>query len=93
MYQCVNGNQLHANFKPKPDERSAAPITLRKDSIGALAGSGLVSSTVEPIPDRSRHQHVPRYSVETVEAMQKPLLGYRDDLRIEVESGYEANAS
>jgi hypothetical protein len=30
---------------------------------------------------------VPRYSVETIEAMQKHLLGYRDNLRVEVESG------
>jgi hypothetical protein len=29
---------------------------------------------------------VPRYSVETIEAMQKHLLGYRDNLRVEVES-------
>jgi hypothetical protein len=29
---------------------------------------------------------VPRYSVETIEAMQKLLLSYRDDLRVEVES-------
>ena len=93
MHQRVNGNQLHANFKPKPDERSAAPITLRKDSIRALAGSGLVSSTVEPIPDRSRPPTRTKILVETVEAMQKPLLRYRDDLRVEVESGYEANAS
>ena len=30
---------------------------------------------------------MPRYSVETIEAMQKHLLGYRDNLRVEVESG------
>jgi hypothetical protein len=30
---------------------------------------------------------VPRYSVETIEAMQKLLVGYRDNLRVEVESG------
>jgi hypothetical protein len=30
---------------------------------------------------------VPRYSVEAIEAMQKHLLGYRDNLRVEVESG------
>jgi hypothetical protein len=30
---------------------------------------------------------VPRYSVETIEAMQKHLLSYRDNLRVEVESG------
>ena len=30
---------------------------------------------------------MPRYSVETIEAMQKLLLGYRDNLRVEVESG------
>ena len=29
---------------------------------------------------------MPRYSVETIEAMQKLLLGYRDNLRVEVES-------
>jgi hypothetical protein len=34
-----------------------------------------------------RPQNVPRYSVETIEAMQKHLLSYRDDLRVEVESG------
>ena len=30
---------------------------------------------------------MPRYSVETIEATQKHLLGYRDNLRVEVESG------
>ena len=30
---------------------------------------------------------MPRYSVETIEAMQKHLLSYRDNLRVEVESG------
>jgi hypothetical protein len=30
---------------------------------------------------------VPKYSVETIEAMQKHLLGYRDNLRVEIESG------
>ena len=30
---------------------------------------------------------MPRYSVETIEAMQKHLLGYRDNLRVEVEPG------
>jgi hypothetical protein len=30
---------------------------------------------------------VTRYSVETIEAMQKHLLSYRDNLRVEVESG------
>jgi hypothetical protein len=30
---------------------------------------------------------VPRYSVETIEAMQKHLLSYRDNLRVEVGSG------
>ena len=31
---------------------------------------------------------MPRYSVETIEAMQKRLpFGYRDNLRVEVESG------
>ena len=28
-----------------------------------------------------------KYSVETIEAMQKHLLGYRDNLRVEVEPG------
>src|SRR5215831_16888184 len=31
--------------------------------------------------------NVPRYSVETIEAMQKHLLGYRDNLGVEVEPG------
>ena len=30
---------------------------------------------------------MPRYSVETIEAVQKLLLSYRDNLRVEVESG------
>ena len=30
---------------------------------------------------------MPRYSVETIDAMQKHLLGYRDNLRVEVETG------
>jgi len=30
---------------------------------------------------------LPRYTVETVEAMQKLLLSYRDNLRVEVEPG------
>ena len=30
---------------------------------------------------------MPRYSVETIEEMQKHLLSYRDNLRVEVESG------
>jgi len=30
---------------------------------------------------------VPKYSFETIEAMQKHLLSYRDNLRVEVESG------
>ena len=30
---------------------------------------------------------MPRYSVETIEAMQKLLVGYRDNLRVEVKSG------
>jgi len=30
---------------------------------------------------------VPRYSVETIEEMQRLLLSYRDNLRVEVESG------
>jgi hypothetical protein len=30
---------------------------------------------------------MPRYSVETIEAMQKYLLGYRDNLRVEVGPG------
>ena len=30
---------------------------------------------------------MPQYSVETIEAMQKHLLGYRDNLRVEVELG------
>ncbi len=30
---------------------------------------------------------MPRYVVETIEEMEKHLLGYRDDLRVEVESG------
>jgi hypothetical protein len=29
---------------------------------------------------------VPKYSVETIEAMQKHLLDYRDNLRVEVET-------
>lgn len=65
---------------------------MRKDLIRALTGFGLVKRLSQFLIDPG-HQHVPRYSVETVEAMQKPLLGYRDDLRVEVESGYEANAS
>ena len=31
---------------------------------------------------------MPRYSVETIEAMQKHLLGYRDNLRVEVGPGF-----
>jgi hypothetical protein len=31
--------------------------------------------------------NVPKYSVETIEAMQKLLLSYRDNLRVEIESG------
>ncbi len=30
---------------------------------------------------------MPRYVVETIEEVEKHLLGYRDDLRVEVESG------
>jgi hypothetical protein len=30
---------------------------------------------------------MPRYSVETIEAMKKYLLGYRDNLRVEVGPG------
>jgi len=30
---------------------------------------------------------MPRYSVETIETMQKYLLGYRDNLRVEVGPG------
>ena len=30
---------------------------------------------------------MPKYSVETIEAMQKHLLSYRDNLRVEVEPG------
>jgi hypothetical protein len=30
---------------------------------------------------------VPKYSVETIEAMQKHLVSYRDNLRVEVEAG------
>jgi hypothetical protein len=35
---------------------------------------------------------VPRYLVETMEAMQKHLLSYRDNLRVEVEPGIPAAA-
>ena len=31
--------------------------------------------------------NVPRYPVETIEAMQKHLLSYRDNLRVEVKCG------
>jgi hypothetical protein len=31
--------------------------------------------------------NMPKYSVETIEAMQKHLVSYRDNLRVEVESG------
>ena len=34
-----------------------------------------------------QRRKMPRYSVETIEAMQKYLLGYRDNLRVEIESG------
>jgi hypothetical protein len=37
--------------------------------------------------DDDRENSVPKYSVETIEAMQKLLLSYRDNLRVEVESG------
>jgi hypothetical protein len=30
---------------------------------------------------------VPRYSVETIESVQKLLLSYRDNLRVEIEAG------
>ena len=30
---------------------------------------------------------MPRYSVDTIEAMQKLLLSYRDNLKVEVETG------
>ena len=40
-----------------------------------------------PQSQRRKRTNVPRYSVETIEAMQKHLLGYRDNLRVEVESG------
>jgi hypothetical protein len=36
---------------------------------------------------RKENYHVPRYTVETIEAMQKYLLGYRDNLRVEVGPG------
>jgi hypothetical protein len=36
---------------------------------------------------RRKRTTVPRYSIETIEAMQKHLLGYRDNLRVEVETG------
>src|SRR5215472_12235602 len=35
----------------------------------------------------TKETNVPRYSVETIEAMQKHLLGYRDNLRVEVGPG------
>jgi len=35
----------------------------------------------------TKETNVPQYSVETIEAMQKHLLGYRDNLRVEVELG------
>ena len=35
----------------------------------------------------TKETNVPQYSVETIEAMQKHLLGYRDNLRVEVEFG------
>jgi hypothetical protein len=35
---------------------------------------------------------VTRYSVETIEAMQKHLLSYRDNLRVEVEPGIPVTA-
>jgi hypothetical protein len=36
---------------------------------------------------RSKRANVPRYPAETLEAMQKHLLSYRDNLRVEVEPG------
>ena len=35
----------------------------------------------------AKNAEISRYSVETIEAMQKHLLGYRDNLRVEVEAG------
>ena len=35
---------------------------------------------------------MPRYPADTLEAMQKHLLSYRDNLRVEVESGIPAAA-
>ena len=35
----------------------------------------------------TKETNVPQYSVETIEAMQKHLLGYCDNLRVEVELG------
>ena len=47
-----------------------------------------VGSTRRRSPVRAtKETNVPRYSVETIEAMQKHLLGYRDNLRVEVELG------
>jgi len=36
---------------------------------------------------RPKRANVPRYPAETLEAMQKHLLSYRDNLRVEVEPG------
>jgi hypothetical protein len=45
-----------------------------------MVGSDTVGHAV------SKRAKLPRYSAETLEAMQKHLLGYRDNLRVEVES-------
>ncbi len=43
MHQCVNGNQLHANFKPSRTN-VGGPDYIAQGFITALGGSGLVSS-------------------------------------------------
>ena len=63
-------------------------LTARLVSAGfrearATRTHGLADTSVTATKENSRAE---RYSVETIEAMQKHLLGYRDNLRVEVES-------
>ena len=70
-------------------EKSAGATAQKcSNSVGATrCGEPYAGNRHKRMSYNDGRANVPKYSVETIEAMQKHLLSYRDNLRVEVEFG------
>jgi hypothetical protein len=74
--------------EPSSDWQSMSEFEEARTYSGGLREAGQLRLGAP----RLRRIDVPRYSADTIDDMQKLLLGYRDNMRVEIEAGVAVTA-